>query len=66
MPVFKELNYKSIHRWCVPFLFRQELTLWKVTHIGHEVKDNASELIMKFIKDIKQKIIDYDINDKYN
>ena len=65
MPALKELSYKSIHNWCDRFLMRHGYTLRKVTHIGQPVRDDASDMIIKFILDIKQKMIDYDINDNY-
>ena len=55
MPPVKELNYKSIHKWCEHFLYCHGFLLRKL--IGQEVKDIASNIIMKFLIDINQKII---------
>ena len=65
MPDLKELSYKSIHKWYERFLLRHGYTLRKITHIGQQVKDDTSDMIIKFILDIKQKMIDCNINDNY-
>ena len=65
MPELKELSYKFIHKWCDRFLLRHGYTLRKVTYIGQPVRDDASDMIIKFILDIKQKKIDCNINDNY-
>ena len=63
MPTLKELNCNSIHKWCERFLSRNCYTIRKITHLGQPIKSDASEMILKFIIDIKQKMIDYSIKD---
>ena len=51
MPASKELNYKSIHKWCEHLLSRNCHTIRKITHLGQPVKKDASEMILKYIID---------------
>ena len=50
---------------CDRFLQRYGYTLRKATQKGQPVKDDALDMIIKFILDIKQKIINCNINDNY-